>query len=196
MESIRKKKSTLREEILNKRDSLDIAETKSKSTAIKEILFNLKEFKDANNIMLFVSFRSEVMTDIIIKEALALGKNVTIPLVEKSTVNLKLFYINDFNADLSFGAYGILEPKTDHCKRAKKNDLDIVIIPGAAFSKKGDRIGYGVGYYDRFLESLPDNVTKIALAFELQIVDDVPTGEKDVKVDMIITEGQCIRCNE
>jgi 5-formyltetrahydrofolate cyclo-ligase len=194
--SIRKEKIALRKKILSKRNSLTIAEIKEKSLKIKSSLFNLKEFKEADNIMFFVSFRSEVMTDFMIKEALDLGKKVIVPRVNKRTTSLQISYIDDFNTDLTFGAYGILEPKSDQCQRAKKNDVDIVIVPGAAFSVEGNRVGYGLGYYDRFFDNLNKDVSKIALAFELQIVKKVPTSKYDVTMDMIITEERGIRCNK
>jgi 5-formyltetrahydrofolate cyclo-ligase len=180
MENLKRTKDELRKEVLDKRGLFSIADIKDKSLKIKEAFFNLKEFKAAKNIMFFVSFRSEVMTDFMIKEALAIEKNVIVPLSEKYSYKLKIFYINDFNADLTVGAYGILEPKA--------------VIPGAAFTKNGDRIGYGSGFYDRFLEGLPKNVLKIALTFEQQIVPSIPTSEEDVKMDMIITEKRVINC--
>jgi len=191
----RKAKISLRRKLLDKRDSLSIAEIKDKSFDIKNTLFGLKEFKEAKTIMFFVSFRSEVMTDFMIREALDLGKNVVVPKVVKHSRSIQIYSVKDFYTDLSFGAYGILEPRSDVCKRAKKSDVDIVIVPGAGFTKEGDRIGYGSGYYDRFFESLPKSSLKIALAFELQIIKDIPTNEDDVPVDMIITEKSGIRCN-
>ena len=146
--------------------------------------------------MFFVSFRSEVMTDFMIKEALTIQKNVVVPLSEKHSHKLKIFYINDFNTDLTVGTYGILEPKTDQCKIAKKSELDIIIIPGAAFTITGDRVGYGSGYYDRFLKDVSNSILKIALAYEHQIVPSIPTSEDDVRVDMVITEERIINCNE
>ncbi|MFC1855398.1 5-formyltetrahydrofolate cyclo-ligase [Thermodesulfobacteriota bacterium] len=192
--STRKDKINLRKEILEKRDSLNIAEIKDKSFDIKKKLFNLKEFKEATNIMFYVSFRSEVMTDFMIKEALEIGKKVIAPKSDKSKLNLKIYYLTDFYTELTFGTYGILEPMADKCARAKKDDIDIVIVPGAAFSEAGDRIGYGAGYYDRFFEHLPASTPKIALSYELQLVEKVPSAENDVKMDMIITEERGIRC--
>lgn len=193
---IRKSKINLRNTILDKRNMLSIAEIQEKSLAIKEALFDLSAFKEAHTVMFFVSFRSEVMTDFMIKEALALGKKVAAPRSVKHTSTLQTYYLNDFYTDLSFGAYGILEPKSDRCKRADTGDIDMVIVPGSAFTRSGDRVGYGAGYYDRFFGSLPEKALKVALAFELQIVDDISVSETDVKVDMIITEEGIIRCKD
>lgn len=194
MNKIKKEKTALRKEILKKRDSLSVDEAESKSLAIKNALFDLKEYKDAKNVMLFVSFRSEVLTYSMIREALADGKNISLPLVEKPHFKLRTYFIKDFNTDLEVGAYDILEPKVGRCRRAKKDEIDIVILPGSAFTKKGDRLGYGAGYYDRFLDGLPETTKKIALSFDLQIVDDLPVDENDVSMDMIITESRVINC--
>jgi len=194
--SIRKEKIALRNSILEKRDTQGIAQIQEKSQSIKDRLFELKEFKNAKNIMFFVSFRSEVMTDFMIKEALNIGKKIIVPRAEKHTKALDLFYLNDFYTDLTFGAYGILEPKPDQCKHAKKSDVDIIIVPGSVFSEKGDRLGYGAGYYDRFFKNIPSVIPKIALAFELQFVDNVPVGDDDVSMDIIVTEKRTIICKK
>ncbi len=195
MNEIRKVKVSLRKNILDERDSLSLEKLKAKSLSIKKVLFDLAVYKNANNIMYYVSFRSEVMTDSAIKETLAKNKNIIIPRVVKHLRLIKTFSIKDFNNDLTIGEYGILEPKPMQCARAKTDEIDIVLVPGSAFSVEGDRLGYGAGYYDRFLSKLPDRVKKIALAFDLQIVQNIPTEATDIKMDMIITEKRVIDCN-
>lgn len=196
MVSVGKDKSDLRKSLLAKRGSLTLTQMQEKSAAVQKIFFGMDEFASARHIMFFVSFRSEVMTFLMIKEALNLNKDVIIPSVIKHSKKLKLSHIEDFNNDLTIGVYGILEPKANQCTRAKKEILDIVLVPGTVFSKQGDRLGYGAGYYDRFLSELPDRVLKIALAYHLQIVDSVPTDEYDVRMDMIITENGIIHCKD
>ena len=101
-----------------------------------------------------------------------------------------LSYINDWN-DLSTGAYGILEPR--EIKIALPEDIQVAIIPGIAFDKKGYRIGYGKGYFDRLLPKM--NALKIALAFDFQLLDELPREKHDVKMDMIITDKRILRLN-
>ena len=196
MDILRKEKSELRKSVLEKRDSLDISELQSKSQRIMENLFGMESFQKAESIMFFVSFRSEVMTDFMIRETLKMGKNVIAPRTETKAKDLQISFIVDFNSDLTIGAYGILEPRQDSCKRAKASDVDLVIVPGSVFAENGDRIGYGAGYYDRFLGKLKNGTKKIALAFDLQIIDSVPSNNKDVKLDYIVTETRVITCKD
>ncbi len=194
MDEVRKEKSYLRKDVLDERDLLKAPDMKSKSELVQHNLFGLPEYKAAGNIMFFISFRSEVMTNHMIREALESGKNIIAPLSEKHNRTLRTFFIKNFNEDLTIGAYGILEPRADRCAVAKKREIDIVIVPGAVFSPAGDRLGYGVGYYDRFLGSLPEDVVKIALAYDFQITDNIPVDEKDVRMDIVVTEKRVIMC--
>jgi len=94
--------------------------------------------------------------------------------------------------ELEPGAFNILEPKKEFFRPVSPDDIDLVIIPGVAFDKDGDRIGYGMGFYDRFLRSMKKNIPVVALAYEFQIVDDIPVDDTDVTVHKIITEERII----
>jgi 5-formyltetrahydrofolate cyclo-ligase len=168
------------------RDSLSPEERTAKSREIEERLFALPEFTSARIVLFFASFRSEVDTISMIRRALASGKRVILPKVQGK--ELSLYEICDFDDDVAPGAWGIPEPKG--AKLAKLDEIDLMIMPGAAFDERGNRVGYGAGFYDRLLPAF--RKMTIALAFEAQIVPDVPADSHDVPVDAIVTEKRVI----
>ncbi|MDP6139297.1 MAG: 5-formyltetrahydrofolate cyclo-ligase [Candidatus Woesearchaeota archaeon] len=189
-------KQTLKSEIFEKRKALSKEGIKEKSNKIKEKLFSLPEFKDAKNILFYVSFNDEVDTHEIIKELLAnKEKNIIVPYVVKNNPILQLSEIKNFN-ELEPKTWGILEPKDEFIRKFDIENVDLVIIPGIVFDQNGHRIGYGYGYYDRFLKKLDKNVVKIGFGFEFQIVDKIPEEKHDVPVDIMVTEKRVINCNE
>lgn len=179
-------KKILRKQVLSARDRLSPIEKTTKSQEIEERLFSLPEFLSAQVIMFFASFRSEVETGSMIRRALHSGKRVVLPKVQGN--ELALFEIHDFGSDIEAGAWGIPEPKTTI--PAELADIDLIIIPGAAFDRQGNRLGYGAGFYDKLLPAF--RKATVALAFEAQIVNEVPAERHDVPVRMIITEKRVI----
>lgn len=189
-------KQTLKSEIFEKRKALSKEEIKEKSNKIKEKLFSLPEFKDAKNILFYVSFNDEVDTQEIIKELLANKENnIIVPYVVENNPILQLSEIKNLN-ELEPKTLGILEPKGNFIREFSPKKLDLVIVPGLVFDKNGHRIGYGYGYYDRFLKKLDKDVVKIGFGFEFQIVDKIPEEKHDVPVDIMVTEKRVINCNE
>ncbi|MDO8886842.1 5-formyltetrahydrofolate cyclo-ligase [Candidatus Oleimmundimicrobium sp.] len=189
-----KRKKLLRQKVLTKRDRLLPEEKREKSRAIKINLFNMREFKQAKTIAFYVSFRSEVETECIIRESLKLGKKVVLPVSRAKDRELQMVYIDSFDDDLDVGLYGILEPKNIKLKLERLDDLDAIILPGSVFDMSGHRLGYGGGYYDRFLQALTSRTAIIGLAYELQVVDEVPNESHDVPVNWLVTEKRVIRC--
>jgi len=105
---------------------------------------------------------------------------------------LKPSLVKDFEKELALGDLGVYQPREEFYRIVSPDELDLVIIPGVAFNKRGDRLGRGGGYYDRFLKQLRKQVPIVALAFEVQIVEDIPLEESDMPVDFIITEQRII----
>ena len=195
MEDLKKRKRELRKKILTLRDALTPEERLQKSKAIKFHLFSLPQFIQAKTVMFFISFRSEVLTDEMIREALALKKKVVVPITDLEHHRLILSELEDYDRDLITSTYGIPEPKKEKIKEVSADRIDLIIAPGSVFDKKGRRIGYGGGYYDRLLRELKQETNVAALAFELQIVDEVPAERgRDIPVDLIVTEEKVIRC--
>jgi len=189
-------KKTLRSEILNKRKALSKKEVFEKSSAIAKQLFSTKQYKNANYIMCYIDFRNEVRTEEIIRTALNEGKNIIVPISVVETRQLILSQLLDYDKELEAGTYGILEPKKEFIREVKPEVIDLVLIPGVAFDRRGYRIGYGGGYYDRFLAKINSSVPKIALAFELQMVPYIKKGRYDIPMDYIITENEIIKASK
>ncbi len=182
-------KGRIREEILSRRDKEPEDLRRKKSRKIKKRLFSLEEFKRAHTILFYYSKGSEVETEEMIKEALQKGKRVFLPKVRGREIYLG--EIKDLGKDVEKGSFGILEPKGTPKKTTPKG-IDLVILPGIAFDLKGKRIGYGKGYYDRFLKELPKKVSFIALAYDFQIVNSLPCKRHDRGVGKVVTERRVL----
>jgi 5-formyltetrahydrofolate cyclo-ligase len=179
-------KKILRKQVLAARDRLSREQRQNKSREIEERLFSLPDFKSARTILFFASFKSEVDTEPMIRRALTFGKRVVLPKVKKT--ELGLFEITDFSTDVSPGAWGIPEPY--ETRPVALDEIDLVIVPGAAFDKWGNRLGYGAGFYDKLLSTF--RKMTIALAFEAQILPRVPAELHDVPIRKIATELRVI----
>ena len=183
-------KAQLKQSIIQKRNSLTKQEIIERSIKIKNNLFNFEQYKKSNNVMFFVSYNGEVFTHEMIKEALK-AKTIVVPKVENNQIVPSL--ILDFENLVPSGKFGILEP-IEAMKIAHKN-IGLVLVPGIAFDLQGNRIGYGLGFYDKFLRQVPKSV-KIGLAFEFQIVDEIPHEGHDIPVDFVVTEERIIECKK
>ena len=188
-------KRALKSEIFEKRRTLAKKDVKEKSNEIKKTLYSLPEFIKAKNILFYVSFGNEVGTRETIKDLLdKKEKTIVVPYVLGNYPILQLSELKNFDW-LEVKTFGILEPKELYIREFNHEKLDLVIVPGIVFDKNGHRIGYGHGYYDRFLKKLKKGVKTIGLAFELQVVDEIPEEQHDVPVDIIVTEKKVIMCN-
>lgn len=192
-------KKRLREKLLKRRDSIPPEQKALQETSIEKRLFELDNFKKANSILMYVSFRSEVNTRKFLDDIHKMGKKLILPLVDARHKVLKLYEVKD-NSELAPGYMGIPEPDVRENRRVTIKDIDLVVIPGTGFDIQGNRLGYGGGYYDRLLgyESKQlaevEHIPTVALAFEEQIGDEIPAEPHDIQVDMIITDKQLIRC--
>ena len=187
---IRKLKGKIRSGIQSKRDSLDVSIRQEKSRQIADRLIGLRQYDKSSMVLAYYPFRSEIDTTIIIKDAIARGKKIALPMVGKN--NLELFYIRDLVDDLEPGSYDIMEPVPSRCEKAEPSHIDLVIVPGVGFDREHNRLGYGGGFYDRLLSRIPGSVPRIALSFDLQVIDKIPVSEHDQKIDILITESQTI----
>ena len=128
-----------------------------------------------------------------IRDAISFGKAVTVPVTDMNERRLIPSFLQSFEDDLAPGAMGIPEPRKGKIRQVPPEEIDVVITPGAAFCEEGWRVGYGGGFYDRFLRNSKKKA--LALAFELQIVQEVPHDlQYDVGVDCIVTENRVIYC--
>jgi len=181
-------KSLLREKLKDIRERLDENDVKEKSLEITKKLLELPEYKDAKSVMFYMSVNKEVITDAMVRHALQ-SKKVMIPVSDLDNQLITPAHIKSME-ELKPGAYGILEPID--VNPASVEEIDLIILPGLAFDGEGNRLGYGLGFYDKFLQNFKGK--KTALAYEAQIVDKVRTTDQDIAVDKIITEERVIEC--
>ena len=173
-------KDIIRDEMKSKRKALSHDFIEYASEKIKNTVLN--SIKDAKCVMIYLSSFKEPDTFALFKELQNRGIKTVVPVSDTTTFTITPSLVT--NDDLVKGAYGIYEPKS--VVPVSASDIDIALIPGIAFSKKGDRLGFGKGYYDRFLSEFRG--TKIGICYDFQILSDIPVSSHDVKMDYIITE--------
>jgi len=183
----------IRKDILARRDKLTSQQIATMSLAIEHRLFDRPEIQAAQCVFTYVNFRSEVRTREIIKRFLHQKKLVAVPVTRVKEKRLDIVTISDLDTDLIPGYCGIPEPRKECVAGGliSASDIDAIILPGSVFDKKCGRFGYGGGYYDRLLASIPQ-AKRIALAFELQLTTALPLEEHDEILDYVITEKQTI----
>jgi 5-formyltetrahydrofolate cyclo-ligase len=175
-------KAKLRNRILRKLKTQKEESRNRKSGRIKSKLFRTQLFKRAKRVMFYVTFDGEVDTRQMITHAKKLGKIVAAPVCRKDKT-MRPCRMKDVT-QLVKGLYGVYEPAVKEFMRLE--DLDLVIVPGIAFDTRGNRLGRGKGYYDRFLHKIPKKTTSIGLAFDFQILPDIPIVATDARVDRVI----------
>lgn len=188
-------KNKLRNEAFKKRNQLNQQEIVEKS---KKILIYLKTFEKQlinKDVFIFIDFKNEVQTLGIILYLKSINCKVFIPKINSTTKEMDIYPYTSHD-DLIRSKYGILEPKSDNTLVINPEILDIVITPGVVFDKEGYRIGYGGGFYDKLFEKIGDRVVKIAIGFELQVIDQVPRDSYDKAVNYLITENQIYAFNQ
>ena len=184
MRTINKKE--LRREILKIRNNLDKNTKKKYDEIIFTKLRKRKEYINSNNVFIYLGYGSEIDTISFVKEMFLDGKNVCIPKTNTEDKTMEAVIIRDLD-NLEEDKYGILEPVSNY-EVINKDEIDLVIMPGLAFDNHGGRLGYGGGYYDKFLMDCSADKFKIALAYNFQVIESVPKEEHDILIDCIITE--------
>ena len=183
--SVSVQKAALRKHLLEKRDATSAEFRDISSKKIHQNLRQVDSYNNSQNIACYFPIGSEVDTHNIMLDILENGKNMLLPKIVDSDLE---FYVIPNLEKLEKGVFDIMEPK-DSCEKAEK--IDCVLIPTVGVSKSGVRLGYGKGYYDRFL-SLIDAV-KISLTYSKQIVKSIPNDSHDVKMDWIVTEDENVK---
>lgn len=179
-------KAALRQQFLERREEVSLEDRNRWSEKITQKVLEHEKYRAARVIFTFVSFRSEVNTHTLIQQSLALGKRVFVPVIDVKEKCLHAVEIADFSS-LQPGFRGILEPSS-LSEKANPEEIDLCLIPGAVFAKNGYRIGYGGGYYDRFLPYVNQNAYRLGVAFQFQLVDEVPFEKHDIPVHETLTE--------
>jgi len=187
---------TLRKTILARRDELSFARQSEKSDKIIASLSELPEVQKALTIFVYVNFRSEVQTVSFIRRCIRQGKRVAVPVTLVTEKKLKAIRITDPDTDLEPGYCAIPEPVPELRRKMEIDpaSIDVVVVPGSVFDSRGGRLGYGGGYYDRFLSLQATGAARVALAYDLQLVDKVELQAHDQLMDRLITETNSYSC--
>jgi 5-formyltetrahydrofolate cyclo-ligase len=191
--SLRDAKRALRERLVAQRDALGAEARAEASQAIARNIASLEGYGSARVVLLTLPFRSEWDALLVAQHALAAGKIVVAPRVDPAARTLRPLRIVDLDRDVESGYRGIPEPRAT-CAAVALQTIDWVLTPGVGFDAAGRRLGYGGGYYDRLLPLLPRAASRVAGAFEVQLVDRVPAAPHDIGVDCIVTEQRIIDC--
>ena len=185
---LKRAKRALRRTVLAERDTIPGDDRSALSEAIADRFLGLPELAGAETVVAFWSFGSEVDTGPLIAGLRTQGKTVALPRIEGGDV---VPVVAAPGAPMSETSFGAMEPEGPALDVA---ELDLVVVPGVAFDRSCGRVGYGGGYYDRLLGRRREGVAAIAIAFALQIVDRVPSGAIDRRIDGVVTEVEVIRC--
>lgn len=186
-------KDALRTTMKQIRDSIPEEQRAQESKALLDIVTQTELYENAKWILSYVSFGSEVDTRELLKRALKDGKRVYVPAVQEK--HMDFFQLENLDA-LKPGTMGIPEPEADPARvfpydlhlSLDKAEECVFLVPGIAFDRKCHRLGFGGGYYDRYLDGFHKKMT-VGLSYTEQIVDSVPVGEKDVSLDLVVTPG-------
>ena len=180
-----KLKNILRSRMRKKIERLSLIQQRDKSRSIFKRVIKSDFYRQAESLLIYVSFKKEAATKHLILKSLKDGKRVFVPCIQGRA--MQACRIRNFSKDLKKGIYGILEPRSSGGKKTKFPNLDVIFVPGLAFDKAGGRLGRGAGYFDRYLAKHKITV-KIGLAYKEQIVKKVPVEKHDVRLDFIITD--------
>jgi 5-formyltetrahydrofolate cyclo-ligase len=172
------------------RAGLSMEERSRRAERIVERLFRVGAFAQARTVFLFSSFGAEVSTRAIAERLIEEGRRVLLPVLDKTVMHAAEYRPDE---GLLGSWYGPDEP-ADRTP-VDPAEIDAIVVPGLAFDRRGFRVGYGGGHYDRYLRSLGDRATRVGVAFEVQLVEHVPRGRFDQPVDVVVTEEETIFCH-
>lgn len=178
MTTIKEEKSTVRKCMLQLLRAQHPDERQHKSEQIRKKVLDLIEVQRIQIVMLYVSDQFEVETHQLINTLLANGKRVVIPYVD-SLKNIIPCEINDLDGDTEMSPYGYREPRPDRRVSVSSDELQLIVIPGVAFDRNGNRLGRGWGCYDRFLAGISTHIPRIGIAFDFQVIPSVPVAQTD-----------------
>ena len=181
-------KNEIRKEFKKKRASMEKTEVAEKSRVACDLFLKSEIYKNARVIMAYMPLGNETDTSYIIKKAFEDGKRLAFPVTDEQSGEITpCFAFADSNFEK--GAFSVIEPADKIV--ANGEDIDVVIVPGIAFDKKGARVGFGKGCYDRFLNKT--NAVKVGFCYSFQLCDDIPADSYDIQMDFLITENEIIK---
>ena len=189
---IRDRKQYIRRSIRAVRRGLSEAERLARSRRVWERVAALSCYQHARVVLGYMAFDHEVLTDGLMQQAMASGKQLVLPMVLGDRQDMALYVIEDLGRDVAPGYRGILEPQPQRTRAVAPETLELALIPGVAFDLRGGRLGFGVGFYDRLLSRLPRDIPTVGLAFDFQVIPRLPFEPHDMLLEAIVTEHRVI----
>ena len=181
-------KKATRRRVLALRDALTGEERQDKSAAISERLIALPVFADAGTVAAYASFATEFDTGPFLQQVLARNKRLVLPRVDRDSKRIQFYFVTDLRRSLIPGPWGVREPDPAQCGVADTSQIDFMLVPGVAFTPDCARLGYGGGFYDAAIDEARTDAAKVAAAFAVQLVDELPLEAHDQRVDLVVTE--------
>jgi 5-formyltetrahydrofolate cyclo-ligase len=189
LEALAAAKQSLRRRIVSSRDAMGDASRAAACAAITSRLVRLERYGRSGIVAAYRSFGSEFDTTEFVADVLRAGKRLVLPRIDRAARRLAFHLVSDPGTQLVPGTWGIREPDPARCANVDLREVDFMLLPGVAFTRECDRLGYGGGFYDRALDALRPDCPGVAAAFTIQIVDSLPVGPNDRKVDAVLTES-------
>jgi len=189
MDAVKERKKTIRKEILTLMRNQKEDDWFRKSNRIKERFWKDPDVLNSKTVLFYASFQGEVDTFGLMREAIKAGKQIALPVVDVQHKEIIPKLVTSLEDDLAYGPYHIQQPQGDKIREINLPEIDLVVVPGVAFDRRGFRLGRGAGYYDRFLKNLPQGIPLIGLAFDFQILDSLPVEPHDLSVTRVVTNS-------
>ncbi len=189
-------KAALREQMKQTRLAMSKAEVQRRSESIVARLVELEVFQRAGSVMLYLPVRNEVDTTRVVARCLNDGKALVLPRMDYEQDGVVAHRVDDPATQLVLGRMDLVEPDPAKTEVVSPAEIDLVVVPGLAFDRRGYRIGWGRGYYDAFLAVADARAVRVGLAYEFQLVDAVEHDGHDVPMHTVVTEGTTVRCDD
>lgn len=181
-------KKGLRAQLMNERNMLPAELARQAGKTIQDTLLGLPVFQKADRLMIYVSMGSEIYTDDIIQHSLQMGKLVAVPYLHKQYGQMDASEIRDLEQEMTIGKFNARVPKPEYFRPIDPKTIDLIVVPAIAFDHQGNRLGYGGGYYDRYLKLIKPETILIGINYSLLVVDDLPVYPHDMPVDIVVHE--------
>jgi len=181
-------KKELRNKILNIRNNMGKEDVLKKSRIIIDKLINSEIYENSKTVFIYMDFKNEVMTSKLIRQMLEENKRVAIPYTDTIHTVIIPSEVKNMESDLKLSSLGYYEPIFEKIVPVNLEEFDLVVVPGVVFDENHNRVGFGKGYYDRILNKMRPDTQIVAIAYEFQVLEEVPCEEHDIKMDRIITE--------
>ncbi len=186
-------KQSLRNEMAARRAALTQPDRLAYDRRLTDIFCAQTFFRDAAAVLVYLAFRSEPSTDTIIETALQAGKLVAAPQTRRAGPIMRAFRLTNLQ-DVTVGEWGMREPRVVVEEPIAPEVFDLIVVPGLAFTLRGDRLGYGGGYYDRYLPLIRQDALSVGIGYEFQVIDRLPAEPFDRRVDGLVTPSRVIAC--